>query len=216
MSSSCFSPTGLLPGVPLPSTGSFRLPFPRFHGNISTLRLPAARLAALRCLRLAIPREHSVISLPTPPSVATTGLELVTRYLQPGLLPWRRQDLLRSWGTLMCLCPALRPRRDRRARPLRHANTAPAATTAKARHIKSLSGLHHTASALAVYASQCRSPDPTQDSLPAVGQTLPDGIDYPKGSNERFQTHLMCVILLSQASVAQGGPDGFAERTLQS
>jgi hypothetical protein len=29
-------------------------------------------------------------------------------------------------------------------------------------------------------------PDATQDSLPAVGQTLPDGLDYPQGSSERF------------------------------
>jgi hypothetical protein len=28
--------------------------------------------------------------------------------------------------------------------------------------------------------------DATQDSLPAVGQTLPDGLDYPQGSIERF------------------------------
>jgi hypothetical protein len=30
-------------------------------------------------------------------------------------------------------------------------------------------------------------PNTTQDSLPAVGQTLPDGLDYPQGSIERFQ-----------------------------
>jgi len=30
-------------------------------------------------------------------------------------------------------------------------------------------------------------PYTTQDSLPAVGQTLPDGLDYPQGSIERFQ-----------------------------
>ena len=29
-------------------------------------------------------------------------------------------------------------------------------------------------------------PDATQDSLPAVGQTLPDGLVYPQGSIERF------------------------------
>ena len=30
-----------------------------------------------------------------------------------GMLPRRRQDLLRSWGTPVCLCPALRPRPGR-------------------------------------------------------------------------------------------------------
>jgi hypothetical protein len=38
-----------------------------------------------------------------------------------------------------------------------------------------LSGLNHTARVLAVYASPPQSPASTQDSLPAGGQTLPDG-----------------------------------------
>ena len=32
-------------------------------------------------------------------------LELVTRYLQPGIRQWKRQDLLRSWGTPIVLLP---------------------------------------------------------------------------------------------------------------
>ena len=40
------------------------------------------------------------------PSAAAGGLqELVTRYLQPGLRQWKRQDLLRSWGTPLVLLP---------------------------------------------------------------------------------------------------------------
>jgi hypothetical protein len=30
-------------------------------------------------------------------------------------------------------------------------------------------------------------PDTTQDSLPAAGRALPDGLDYPQGSIERFR-----------------------------
>ena len=53
-----------------------------------------------------------------PSAAAPAGiLELVTRYLRPGLLRWRRQDILRSWGTPIVLLPALRPRQDRRIRP---------------------------------------------------------------------------------------------------
>jgi hypothetical protein len=37
--------------------------FPCFNGTIKALRLPAARPAALRCLRLAVPRLHSFCSL---------------------------------------------------------------------------------------------------------------------------------------------------------
>src|SRR6202789_2075408 len=60
-----------------------------------------------------------------------------------------------------------------------------------------ISGLNHRAFDLAVYASQWRSPAPTQDSLPAAGPALPDGIGYPQGFNERFHIEM---ILLSRAS----------------
>ena len=49
-----------------------------------------------------------------------------------------------------------------------------------------ISGLNHTAFDLAVYASRRWSPIPTQDSLPAAGPALPDGLGYPQGSHERF------------------------------
>ena len=40
------------------------------------------------------------------PSAAAGGvLELVTRYLRPGFRRWKRQDLLRSWGTPIVLLP---------------------------------------------------------------------------------------------------------------
>ena len=58
--------------------------FPSFRGNIKALRLPVAHLAALRSLRLAIPRSHSLVSLPGG-RVHRRGLELVTRYPQPEL-----------------------------------------------------------------------------------------------------------------------------------
>ena len=45
-----------------------------------------------------------------------------------------------------------------------------------------ISGLNRTAFDLAVYASQGGCPPTTQDSLPAAGPALPDGIGYPQGS----------------------------------
>ena len=42
-------------------------------------------------------------------------------------------------------------------------------------------------------------PPPTQNSLPAAGQALPDGIGYPQGPDERFQTCVLRIIPLSQA-----------------
>ena len=43
----------------------------------------------------------------------------------------------------------------------------------------------------------------TQDSLPAVGQTFPGGIDYPQGHYERFQMSLHAIIPPSQAFLAR-------------
>ena len=81
--------------------------FPCFHGIIKTLRLPAALLAALRCLRLAIPRSHSLVSLPGG-RVHRRGLELVTRSPHRDCSR-RRQDLPSSWGTPMFRLPCSHP-----------------------------------------------------------------------------------------------------------
>ncbi len=52
--------------------------FPCFNSTIKALRLPVAHPAALRCLRLAVPRTHSLFSL-LDGRVRRRGLELVTR-----------------------------------------------------------------------------------------------------------------------------------------
>ncbi len=57
--------------------------FPGFISTMRVLRLPAAHPTALRFLRLAVPRLHSLGSL-LGGRVRRRGLELVTRYLQPG------------------------------------------------------------------------------------------------------------------------------------
>ena len=46
----------------------------------------------------------------------------------------RRLDLPGSWRTLVCLCPALRPRQDRCSQAIRDTGTAPANVTTKAHH----------------------------------------------------------------------------------
>jgi hypothetical protein len=56
-------------------------------------------------------------------------------------------------------------------------DTAPAYVHDEGSRRFQLSGLNHTALGLAVYASQGKSPDPTQDSLLAAGPALPGGID---------------------------------------
>ena len=77
----------------------------RFRGTIKALRPPAVPPAALRCLRLAVPRERTALFVP-PDAAArqTSGLGLVTRYPRPGLLPWKRQDLSSFWGAPISVC----------------------------------------------------------------------------------------------------------------
>ena len=65
--------------------------------------------------------------------------------------------------------------------------TRPPLLTRARAQCEDISGLNGTGFDLTVYALQCQLPAPTQDSLPAAGPTLPDGIEYPQGSNERFQ-----------------------------
>jgi len=149
--------------------------FPCFNGTIKALRLPAAHPTALRFLRLVVPRLYSLCSLlggrvpPPKPGV-------VHPVTPAGILPRRRQDLSSSWGT-----PNVRVHmffdsgRTACPRPFRCSSMAPTLETAKAPCDLSISELNSMAFGLAVYASQCWLPSPTQDLLPAVGQTLLDG-----------------------------------------
>jgi hypothetical protein len=52
------------PTSSFPPRGSRGSEFPRFPGTTKTLRLPAARPAALRCLRLAVPPQRSLFRPP--------------------------------------------------------------------------------------------------------------------------------------------------------
>ena len=64
MHSPSFPPTVPRSDASLPSTRSESVPCPRFSGTIKALRLPAAPPAALRFLRLAVPRGACGASLP--------------------------------------------------------------------------------------------------------------------------------------------------------
>ena len=198
----CTPPAGLSLDAPLPSTGSSRVEFPGLVGTIKALRLPAARLAALRFLRLAIPREHSPFA-PDTAECCRVGPGVGHPVAPAGISSMETTGSPTFLGNPMCLCPALRPRRDRRVRPLRHADAAPALTTTKAPTIP-LSRLNHTASALAVYASQGGLPHHHARLASGCRPGSTGRAFHPQGSNKRFQTHVMFVILLFQAFVAQG------------
>jgi hypothetical protein len=111
-------------GVPVmfPSNDSLtRHPRPSagFRGRVSRLlryheviRLPTALPARLRVLRLTGTDPRACLcshAARRPP----LGLELWVGQLPcPHFSDRKRPDLPGSWGTLLCLCPALRPRQD--------------------------------------------------------------------------------------------------------
>ena len=85
---------------------------PRLPRYFETLRLPAVRLAALRCRRAAIPPLRRRFA-PVGRRRATGGSgELLFRFPRRKLR-WRRRGLPGSWGPLMAIARALRPRWDR-------------------------------------------------------------------------------------------------------
>ncbi len=108
---------------------------------------------------------------------------------------WKRQDLPSSWATPMSVCscsttPASQLVPDRMTPcgvGFQNNRLAPATGTTEALARNNLSKLNHTASGLAAYASSHSLPHATQDSLPAVGQTLPDGLSTRRVTIEGFR-----------------------------
>ena len=186
-----------------PSNGSYdpappslrgvpRVEFPRFGGTIRALRLPAARPAALRFLRLAVPRlRPAVRSPPARDGRRGSGLELVTRYLRPGLA---RGDgrISQVPGEPSCALALFSDPGRTDARQAiaarRHGPRSESTTKAPAmiRFRGSIARLRHSLSTL----RRAGCPTATQDSLPAAGQALPDGIGYPQGSTKGFRVRV--------------------------
>lgn len=162
---------------------------PRLRRYDETLRLLIIHPTALTVFRTAVPLSCSTCSVPCSEGAPSLpGLGFGRRSPDRSV----RTEMLRPPRFLegpLYARPALRPRSDelhlaisvQLTRPS-HSSKTPAPTGI------CISGLHHTAYALAVYASQRRSPDTTQDSLPAGGSPLPGGIRYPQGPNEKFQS----------------------------
>ncbi len=84
---------------------------------MGALRLLAALLAALRLLRLAIPRLHPIRSLPRFLGCAPRGPGLWYAGVPPALPGMETTSSPRFLGHPFRICPALRPRPGRRAKP---------------------------------------------------------------------------------------------------
>ena len=145
--------TGSMFRHPLPSTGSARVRSP------ASSVLWNAPTPARPSHRVSLPSHGST----APPLVLGPGGPRVfgPRCLgysigcPPDPLARRRAGLPGSWGTPMCTCPALRPRRALHAWPALGVSTRPSVfLTTSALASCYLSRLHHAACTLPVYASQ--------------------------------------------------------------
>jgi hypothetical protein len=139
--------------ISLPSPGSPRSRFPCFSGTMKmcdSLR-PSCRAS------LCFAWQYQVLRLsfaPCGPERTTAGLGFVIRSPCRRIAPGDVQGLPSSWGALVCLCPVLRPRRDRTHQALMVCRRGPRAVHAEGSPRVVLSRLNSTALALAVYASQ--------------------------------------------------------------
>jgi len=155
---------------------------------IKALRLPAAHPAALRFLRLAVPQLALALFAPRRTS-APLRPGVGDPVAPAGMLPRKRQDLPSSWKTPIVRLHMFHTDAGRTAgtRPLQCRGVALVHRTAKA-PAKGLSALNFMAFGLAVYASQCGLPRPSQDSLPAAGQSPPDGLSTRKVPLKGFRS----------------------------
>ena len=151
---------------------------------------PCRRPAALRFLRLAVPRMHSLLSLPSG-RVRRQGLELVTRYLRPGCC--RGNDRISQVPgeprISVCTC-SVDSGRTACTRPLRCCSVALGISKAKA-PTKGLSKLNSMAFRLAVYASQDGSPRHHARLASGRWSGVTGRAFHPQDSDERFQSCLL-------------------------
>jgi hypothetical protein len=148
-----FPPRGPSVGSALPSPGSSGASSPASR-VLRRCATPWAPLAALRCLRLAIPCAAPVGSLPAVQDAqprawgSASGPHLRKRCAGRPAGPPRFPD------NPLSLCPVLRPRQDRTRQALAACRHGPRYVHNEGSHDPyHLSGLNRTASGLAVYAS---------------------------------------------------------------
>ena len=169
----------------LPSTGS-RGSVPPLQRYYSVLRLPAAHPAALRCLRLAVPRVGSLFA-PRRGEPACLGLGFGHPVSRPGI--WRGDGRASQVpGHPPCAhAPLSDPGGTSVPGQSRHVGTA--------FHCDDSLGFHASSFYRGSITQPGRSlctlrsagyPNPTQHSVPAGGQPLPGGTGYPPGCTEGF------------------------------
>jgi len=173
--------------------------FPGFIGSMKVLRLPVAHLAALRFLRLAIPRMHSLCSL-LGGRVRRQGLELLTRYLRPGCCRGSNRISQVPGEPQLSVCTCSNPTPAGLLAPDHYGAAAWPLVEQRQRLPRkvfrsSIAWLSDSLSTL----RRTGYPATTQDSLPAAGQALPDGLSTRKVPTKGFRSASLHLVPLSQA-----------------
>ena len=163
-------------------------PVPRLRRYYEGAATPCRHPAALRFLRLAVPRMHSLLSL-SGGRVRRQSRELVTRYLQPGIRRGANRVLPSSWGTTDCPFAhvPIRRRQDCLHQTTTVQQRGPWYPKSKGSHEgvfrRSIAWLSDSLSTL----RRASYPTTTQDSLPVAGQALPDGLSTRKVPMKGFR-----------------------------
>ena len=160
---------------------------------------PCRHPAALRFLRLAVPRMHSLLSLPGG-RVRRQGLELVTRCLRPGIRRGANRVLPSSWGISIVRLHMFQSDAGRTACTRPYSAAAWPLVIERQRlprrvFRRSIAWLSDSLSTL----RRARYLTTTQDSLPAAGQALPDGLSTRKVPTKGFRFASLHLIPPSQA-----------------
>jgi hypothetical protein len=169
----------------LPSTGSSGR-VPPLHGYYSVLRLPAALPAALRCLRLAVPRLGSLFA-PRRGEPACLGPGLGHPVARPGRLRGDDRASQVPGHPPYAHAPLSDPGGISVPGHSRHRDAAFRSCDDVGFHgfLNSRGSITRPAHSLCTLRS-AGCPTATQHSVPAGGQPLPGGIGYPPGCSRGF------------------------------
>ena len=176
-----------------------------------------------------VPRPHRYYQpTPTsrPPSRVTSSPSLSATTASPLFVPPRQDDSPRAWTTSFAApapplnggedetsqvpgrplrtCPALRPRRTAIPRPIQECRWGlPRSRPRRLRHAP-ISGLHHAACTLSVYASQPGSPPDLRNTRFRLGASLRRSGLSPAGSRRRFPVCLSLYITFPPHQASPG------------
>ena len=191
------------PGGPRPVRSPGTPGFPH-AGTVGALRLPAARPAALGCLRLAVPSSRPPGSLLAGPGRGAGEAWAALRFGRPAPM---LSGCDGGGGTSHVpggpgcpFAPFSDPGGPACVRPLATPRRGPRGKERRGRIATGLSGLNGEASGLAVYASPGRSP--AADARLASGRWSGSAgrASHPQGPGEGFRT-AHAVVLPSRASL---------------